>query len=224
MSDDEFGHEVPSTSSPSTAAPATSLQDFECSSEYCISVLNNIGGSAVLLLAFSVTAISRYIPPSSCVYSNGRQAIPNEKRPFPIARLNGESAISIPSCKDYPEKDIFITFAVAAAICGYVASLHGVCLYTLVSNYTTDARKEAFMKRMRSIFLSGVLLFFIGVFFLFMTLAFNGYGIQASRLFITAVNSTNTKWSWDQKPADVPLYICISLSALLLYVELHDNS
>jgi hypothetical protein len=80
------------------------------------------------------------------------------------------------------------------------------------------------MKRMRSIFLSGVLLFFIGVFFLFMTLAFNGYGIQASRLFITAVNSTNTKWSWDQKPADVPLYICISLSALLLYVELHDNS
>lgn len=174
------------------------------------------GGSAVLLLAFAVTAISRYIPPSSCVYDNGRQSMPTEPRPFPIARLNGADAASFPSCRDYPEKDVFITFAVAAALCGYVASLHGVCLHTLVSNYMQDSKKEAFMKRMYGTFLAGAVAFFVGVFFLFMTLAFNGYGIQASRLYIIALNSTNTKWTWDRKPADVPLYICICLSAILL--------
>jgi hypothetical protein len=174
------------------------------------------GGSSVLLLAFAVTAISRYIPPSSCLYDNGRQAIPTEPRPFPIARLNGADSASFPSCKDYPEKDAFITFAVAAALCGYVASLHGVCLHTLVSNYMVDSKKAAFMRRMHGTFLTGVLAFFVGVFLLFMTLAFNGYGIQASRLYIIAVNSTTTKWTWDQKPADVPLYTCICLSAILL--------
>ena len=47
----------------------------------------------MLLLAFAVTAISRYIPPSSCVYDNGRQAVPTEPRPFPIARLNGVTLV-----------------------------------------------------------------------------------------------------------------------------------
>jgi hypothetical protein len=162
----------------------SSLQSFEYSSEYCISVLNNLGGSSVLLLSFAVTAISRYIPPSSCTYDNGRLSIPTEPRPFPIARLNGASAASFPSCKDYPEKDAFITFAVASALCGYIASLHGVCLFTLVSNFMTDSKKNLFMKRMRGVFLFGVMSFFIGVFLLFMTLAFSGYGIQASRLYV----------------------------------------
>jgi hypothetical protein len=215
----ELCNQVPSStleSDVSSSHRASSLQSFESSSEYCISVLNSLGGSAVLLLAFAVTSISRYIPPSSCVYSNGRQAVPTEPRPFPIARLNGAAVASFPSCKDYPEKDAFITFAVAAALCGYVASLHGVCLHTLVSNYMTDSKKEEFMKRMHGMFLAGVLIFFVGVLLLFMTLAFNGYGTQASRLQIIALNSTSTKWTWDQKPADVPLYICVCLSVILL--------
>jgi hypothetical protein len=219
MSEAEISQQMPSSptlppSSPS--AGATSLQTFESTAEYCISVLNSLGGSAVLLLAFAVTAISRYIPPSSCVYSNGRQAVPTEPRPFPIARLNGAVAASFPSCKDYPEKDAFITFAVAAAMCGYIASLHGVCLHTLVSNFMSDSKKEEFMRRMHGTFIAGVLVFFVGVILLFLALAFNGYGIQASRLLITAVNSSTTKWTWDQKPADVPLYICICLSAILM--------
>ena len=247
MHDDDVDSHTPSPSSPpsSPSTRATSLQKFEASPDYCISVLNNLGmytymrtpqqwnpssfrtkctrasfppqgGSSVLLLAFAVTAISRYIPPSSCVYDNGRQSMPTEPRPFPIARLNGADAASFPSCRDYPEKDVFITFAVAAALCGYVASLHGVCMYTLVSNYMQESKKEAFMRRMYRTFLAGAVAFFVGVFFLFMTLAFNGYGIQASRLYIIALNSTNTKWTWDRKPADVPLYICICLSAILL--------
>ena len=83
-------------------------------------------------------------------------------------------------------------------------------------NYVSNLQKDAFMKKMHNTFLAGVLAFFVGVFLLFMTLAFNGYGIQASRLLIIAVNSTTTQWTWDQKPADVPLYICICLSAILL--------
>ena len=52
--------------------------------------------------------------------------------------LTGAEAASFPSCKDYPQKDAFITFAVAAAACGYIASLHGVCLYrTPTPNITT---------------------------------------------------------------------------------------
>ena len=45
----------------------------ESTSEFRIGALNSLGGSAVLLLAFAVTAISRYIPRSSCVFDNGRQ-------------------------------------------------------------------------------------------------------------------------------------------------------
>ena len=80
----------------------------------------------------------------------------------------------------------------------------------------SDSKKEEFMKRMHGMFLAGVLIFFVGVLLLFMTLAFNGYGTQSSRLLIIAVNSTTTKWTWDQKPADVPLYICVCLSVILL--------
>jgi hypothetical protein len=95
---------------------------------YCISVLNSIGGSAVLLLAFAVTCISRYIPTSSCTFDNGRQAIPTQPLVFPIDVLNGRSSASFPACTEHVEKDAYIVFAVASALCGYITSIHGVCM------------------------------------------------------------------------------------------------
>ena len=38
----------------------------------------------MLLLAFSVRCISRYIPDSACVYDNGLQNLPTEQTPFSI--------------------------------------------------------------------------------------------------------------------------------------------
>ena len=222
------------SSSTASVDRASSLQAFEtapeytCShrsrqifsnalSRYCISVLNSIGGSAVLLLAFAVTCISRYIPPSSCIYGNGRQAVPTEPLPFPIERLNGRSSASFPTCTDKREQDAYIVFAVAAALCGYIASLHGVCMYTLVVNYVSDRQKHAFIKRVQGTFVFGVLVFFLGVLFLFLALAFNCYGIQVSRLVVSAVNSTTTNWKFDDTASDAPFYICIVVSVILLY-------
>jgi hypothetical protein len=87
-----------------------------------------MGGSAVLLLAFAVTCISRYIPASSCIYDNGRRAVPLQPRAFPIALLEGRSSASFSSCTDNAEKTAFIIFGVTSALCGYVASLHGLCM------------------------------------------------------------------------------------------------
>ena len=176
-----------------------------------------MGGSAVLLLAFAVTCISRYIPPSSCIYDNGRRAIPTEPTPFPIERLDGRTSASFPTCTDQQEKTAFIVFAVAAALCGYVASLHGVCMYTLVVNYPSDLQKEAFMRRMRNTFILGVLVFFFGVLLLFLTLAFMSYGTQTGRLTVTAISSTATTSAIDESAANYPFYICICVSALLLF-------
>jgi hypothetical protein len=88
-----------------------------------------MGGSAVLLLAFAVTCISRYIPASSCVYDNGRQAVPSLPTPFPVALLDGRPSASFSACSDNTQKTAFIVFAVASALCGYIASLHGLCMY-----------------------------------------------------------------------------------------------
>jgi hypothetical protein len=183
---------------------------------YCISVLNSIGGSAVLLLAFAVTCITRYIPPSSCILDNGRQSVPVETRSFSIERLNGQPSASFPACVDHQEKYAFIVFAIVSALCGYITSLHGVCMYTLVVNYPSDLQKQAFVQRVHGKFLFGVLAFFFGVLVLFLALAFNCYGIQASRITVTALNATATQWSYDQRAADAPFIICISLALVLL--------
>ncbi len=151
MPDDELRDNIKTSAlNKPASASATSLQSFETSPEYhppfpvlrsryhfrlntplhryCISVLNSIGGSAVLLLAFAVTCISRYIPTSSCTFDNGRQAIPTQPLVFPIEVLNGRSSASFPACTEHVEKDAYIVFAVASALCGYITSIHGVCM------------------------------------------------------------------------------------------------
>jgi hypothetical protein len=90
-------------------------------------------------------------------------------------------------------------------------------MYTLVVNYPSELQKEAFMKRMKSTFVLGVLFFFVGVLFLFLTLAFNGYGTQAGRLTVTAISSTVTSTAIDDSAARYSFYICIAISCLLLF-------
>jgi hypothetical protein len=176
-----------------------------------------MGGSSVLLLAFSVTCISRYIPPSSCIFDNGRQSIPTLPSPVPVQDLKGQSSASFLSCADHNAKTPYIIFAVAAAVCGYVSSLHGLCMYSLVSNYPSIAQKDAFMKRVHSMFVSGVFAFFVGVLLLFLTLAHVGYGVQTSRVTVTAVSSTGTKSEPDTSTADATFYVCAGLGCVLLY-------
>jgi hypothetical protein len=112
MSDEAVAALLQKTDPQSDPQRPSSLENVESSSEFRISVLNSLGGSSVLLLAFAVTAISRYIPSGSCVFDNGRQgitlpyqhtelflpllvtffssAMPTPSTPVPVASLNGK--------------------------------------------------------------------------------------------------------------------------------------
>jgi len=66
------------------------------------------------------------------------------------------------------------------------------------------------------VFLSGVFAFFIGLFLLFLTLAFVGYGVQSSRLRVEALNATATVSSRDDSIPLIPLLTLVPLAVALL--------
>ena len=181
----------------SAAVADASQSNFESSTEFRIGVLNSLGGSAVLLLAFAVTAISRYIPQSSCVFNNGRLGtVASPFSPTPVlppmfVTLWRSHSYLIDSCahkqlkrqsvrgicvnflfqysilfrleflatcvQAEPSGTIYIVAAIAAAFCGYLTSLHGLLLSTLVSNFEPApkfaCKKTLFMHRLEKVWM-----------------------------------------------------------------------
>ena len=181
----------------SAAVADASQSNFESSTEFRIGVLNSLGGSAVLLLAFAVTAISRYIPQSSCVFNNGRLGtVASPLSPTPVlppmfVTLWRSHSYRIDSCahkqlkrqsvrgicvnflfqysilfrleflatcvQAEPSGTIYIVAAVAAAFCGYLTSIHGLLISTLVSNFEPApkfaCKKTLFMHRLEKVWM-----------------------------------------------------------------------
>jgi hypothetical protein len=50
-----------------------------------------------------------------------------------------------------PSGSIFILVAIAAAFCGYLTSVHGLLISTLVSNLETEQKKRLFMNRLEKV-------------------------------------------------------------------------
>ena len=180
-----------------TSAAVALQSNFESSTEFRIGALNSLAGSAVLLLAFAVTAISRYIPQSSCVFNNGRLGtVASPFSPTPVlppmfVTLWRSHSYRIDSCahkqlkrqsvrgicvnflfqysilfrleflatcvQAEPSGTIYIVAAVAAAFCGYLTSIHGLLISTLVSNFEPApkfaCKKTLFMHRLEKVWM-----------------------------------------------------------------------
>ena len=180
-----------------TSAAVALQSNFESSAEFRIGALNSLGGSAVLLLAFAVTAIQRYIPQTSCVLNNGYLgAVASPFSPTPVlppsfVTLWRSHCYPIDSCahkqlkrqtvrgirvnflfqysilfrlvflqtcvQTEPAGTIYIVAAIAAAFCGYLTSLHGLLISTLVSNFEPApkfaCKKTLFMHRLEKVWI-----------------------------------------------------------------------